>query len=164
MQYSNLDLALLYYDFAAYQIESIRRGKVTLVIEHECADTRLPGHCVPGENILSAWLIHQGRSYQLPLSTTHLVILDFLARHNGISLNAQQIQERLNSELFYIHLARTQSSRTAIRQQVRRIRACMAQCFTEAHLDINPEDVLRSEPTSTREIKYRLVANVSWEH
>jgi len=90
--------------------------------------------------------------------------LDFLARHNGISLNAEQIQERLQSELFYIHMARARSSRTAVRQQVHRIRACMAQCFAEAHLDIDPEDVLRSEPTSTREKTYRLVANVSWEH
>jgi hypothetical protein len=165
MQDSNFDLALLYYDLAAYQIESVHRGKVRLVIVHECAGTRLPGRCVPGEEkILSAWLIHQGRLYRLPLSTTHLILLDFLARHNGISLNAEQIQERLNSELFYVHLARARSSRTAVRQQVRRIRDCMAQCFAKADLDIDPEEVLRSEPTSTNEVKYRLHADVSWEH
>ena len=164
MQHSDLDLALLYYDLAMYRIESVRRRKVKLVLVHRYAGVRFSGHCIPGENILSAWLVHQGRPYELPLSTTHLILLDLLARHNGISLNAQQIQERLNTELFYVHLTRVRSSRTAVRQQVRRIRVCMAKCFAEAHLDIDPEIVLRSESTSTNEKKYRLYANVALEH
>jgi hypothetical protein len=162
--YCLLDLLSFYYDLAAAEIEAARKGKIKLVFVHEYSGARLTAYCVPGEKILSAWLVHKGRSYRLPLSTTHLVLLDFLARHKGIPLNAQQIQERLNNELFYVHLARTRSSRTAVRQQVRRIRDCMAQCFAKADLDIDPEDVLRSEPTSTREKTYRLVANVSWEH
>ncbi|MHB1865542.1 MAG: hypothetical protein ACYCPS_05310 [Candidatus Saccharimonadales bacterium] len=165
MQYSDLGLALLYYDLAMYQIESVRRRKVKLVLVHRYAGVRFSGHCIPGEeDILSAWLVHQGRSYELPLSTTHLILLDLLARHNGISLNAQQIQERLNNELFYVQLTHVRSSRTAVRQQVRRIRVCMAECFAEAHLDIDAETVLRSEPTSTNEKKYRLHANVIVEH
>jgi hypothetical protein len=165
MQYSDLDLALLYYDLAVYQIELVRRGKVRLVLVHECKDTRLPGRCVSGERLLSAWIVHQGRSYILPLSTPHLALLDCLARHSmGIGLNAAQIQERLNSDLFYVHLTGVRSSRTAVRQQVRRIRASMAKCFTEANLNLNPADILRSEPTSSNEVRYAINADVVIEH
>jgi hypothetical protein len=165
MQYGDLDLALLYYDLVMYQIESVRRGKVKLVLVHECKDSRLPGRCVTGERILSSWLVHQGRSYILPLSTPHLILLDFLARHcKNFGLNAEQIQERLNSDLFYIHLARVRSSRTAIRQQVRRIRESMAKCFAKADLDLDPDDILRSEPTSSNEVRYSIHADVVIEH
>ena len=165
MQHGDLDLTLLYYDLAMYQIESVRRCRVRLVLVHECKDSRLPGRCVSGERILSAWLVHQGRSYRLPLSTTHLILFDCLARHSkSIGLNAEQIQERLNTDLFYVHMARVRSSRTAVRQQVRRIRASMAKCFAEANLDLDAADILRSEPTSSNEVLYSIHADVVIEH
>jgi hypothetical protein len=163
MQPSELDIALLYYDLAMYQIESVRRGKVRLVIVHERMAQRLPGRCIPGEQILSAWLVHGGRSYRLPLSTSHLILLDLLARHS-LPMNAQQIEERLNNELFYFQLARARSTRTAVRKQVSRIRAILAGFFAYYRIDLDPANILRSEPTSSNEVQYSLNADVVIEH
>jgi hypothetical protein len=163
MQRSELDLALLYYDLAMYEIASVRRNKVKLVLVHERMAHRLPGRCIPGEQVLSAWLIYQGRSYRLPLSTTHLILLDLLARHD-LPLSAQEIEDRLNTELFYVRLARTRSTRTAVRKQISRIRAILADFFAYKHIDLNAADVLRSEPTSTNEVRYMLFADVVIEH
>jgi hypothetical protein len=163
VQYSDLDLALLYYDLAMYQIASVRCGKVRLVIVHERMANRLPGRCIPGEQILSAWLVHQGRSYRLPLSTTHLILLDLLAHHR-VPMNAQQISDLLNNELFYFQLARARSTRTAVRKQISRIRAILASLFAIRYIDLDPASILRSEPTSTNEVRYSLNADVVIEH
>jgi len=163
IRHSDLDLALFYYDLAMQEIALSKSGKVRLVIFHERLNHRLPGRCIPGEQILSAWLIYRGRPYQLPLSTTHLILLDLLARHSH-PLSAQQIEDLLNSELFYVQLARARSTRTAVRKQVSRIRAILSDYFAYKHVDLDPANILRSEPTSTNEVRYLLAAEVVIEH
>jgi hypothetical protein len=163
MQSGNPDLALLYYDLAMYEIESVRRRKVRLVIVHERMAHRLPGRCIPGEQILSAWLIYHGCSYRMPLSTTHLILLDLLARHN-LPMSAQEIEERLNTELFYVQLSRARSTRTAVRKQVSRIRAILSEFFDYQYIDLDADNILRSEPTSTNEVRYSLFTEVVIEH
>ena len=44
-----------------------------------------------------------------------------------------------------------------------RIRRIMAELFEEEHLTLDPNEILRSEPTSTRQIRYSIRAVVTWE-
>lgn len=163
MRHGDLDLALFYYDLAMREIALSEIGMVTLVIVHERLNHRLPGRCIPGEQILSAWLIHRGRSYRLPLASTHLILLDLLARHD-LPMSAQNIEERLNTELFYVQLARARSTRTAVRKQVSRIRAILSDFFAYKHIGLDVASILRSEPTSSNEVRYSLAAKVVIEH
>ncbi len=176
MQCSDLDLALLYYDLAMYEIDSVRRRKVRLVLVHQYTERAAPalsGHCIPGEEVISTYIVWQGQSCRLPLSTTHLILLDYLCRHRGVAQSAAQIAAGLDTELFYLHhgsnargaaVVRARTSRTAVRQQIKRIRAILAKCFSDANLDFDPAAIIRSHATSTREVRYQVEANVTWEH
>jgi hypothetical protein len=166
-------LALFYYDLAMLEIDSLRRGKVRLVILHQYKNVGVSGHCAPGEQVIAAHIVHRGDSYRLPLSTTHLILLDYLCRHRGVAQSAAQIAAGLNSELFYVHhgsnakggaVVRARTSRTVIRQQVKRIRESFAQCFRETKIDGDPAAIIRSCATSTREVLYQVEADVTWEH
>ena len=55
-------------------------------------------------------------------------------------------------------------SRTAVKQQIMRLRAGLQQAFRKAGLSLDPDRVLLSEPTTTNEVRYRLKASVIWEH
>jgi hypothetical protein len=155
------------------EIDSLRRGKTRLVILHQYKNVRVSGHCAPGEEVIAAHIIHRGSSYRLPLSTTHLIVLDYLCRHRRVAQSAAQIAAGLDSELFYLHhgsntrggaVLRARTSRTAVRQQVKRIRENFAQCFRQAGIDLDPVTIIRSQVTSTREVKYQVEADVTWEH
>jgi hypothetical protein len=130
---------------------------------------------VAGAEIVSAWLILRGRSYRLLLSTTHLILLDYLCWHcaGGIGQSASEIEAGLNEQLFYVHHASTanrrgavsaRSSRTSVRKQVERIRGIMAELFENECLPLDPLEILHSDPTSTREIRYSIRADVAWEN
>jgi len=179
MAHSELDLALFYYDLAIREIERMTRGQVKLIVVHRYGatlpDTRGPIRRVAGTEIASAWLIFRGRSYQLPLSATHLILFDYLCWHcaGGIGQSASEIEAGLNEQLFYVHHASTakrrgtviaRSSRTSIRKQVERIRRTMRELFEEEHLPLDPIQIIRSSPTSTREIRYSICAEVAWEN
>ncbi len=176
MPHSDLDLALFYYDLAMLETGRTRSRLVRLIIVHQysqAGDAALAGHCAPGEKVIAAFLVHRGKSHRLPLSSTHLILLDYLCRHRGAAQSAAQIAEGLDNELFYIHhgsnarggaVVRAQTSRTAVRQQVKRIRASLAECFRTVNLGLDPATIIRSNSTSTREVKYQIEANVTWEH
>ena len=94
MPHSDLELALFYYDLGRLEIDSLRRGKIRLVILHQYAETTSPersGRCTPGEEVISAFIVHRGQSYRLDLSTTHLILLDYLCRHRAVAQSAAQI-------------------------------------------------------------------------
>jgi hypothetical protein len=91
------------------------------VLVHKYADASLVGHCNPGEEVTAVFLVWRGKSYRSTLSTTHTILLDSFARHT-VALNAAELAERLNSDLFACHHAsnrkgnrvvRTRTSRTA---------------------------------------------------
>jgi len=171
MPCSDLDLALFYHDLAMLQIGMAQCGMARLVIVHRYAE--LPGGCTPGEEIQSVWLVNDGHSCQVRLSTPHLILFDYLCQHRGVAQTAAQIAAGLNTERFYMHhcsnarghwVVRSRTSRTAVRKQVERIRRALAQSLTEAHLRLDPTDILRSEPTSSNEKRYAIHADVVWEH
>jgi hypothetical protein len=171
MPCSDLDLALFEYDLANLQIAMAERGMVRLVIVHRYAE--LPGGCTPGEEIQLVCLVSAGLSYPVRLSTPHLILFDYLSRHRNIPQTAAQIATGLNTELFYVHhgsnarghrAVRSRTSRTAVRKQVERIRKALAESLADAHLALDPTDILRSEPTSSNERRYSVHANVVWEH
>jgi hypothetical protein len=177
MPHSDLDLALFYYDLTISETRAKQRSLVSLIIVHENAEPEIPGRpatCTPGEEITGAFLVWKGKSHRLPLSTTHLILLDCLARHRSFGQNAAQIAAALDREIFYTqhgsNAARgaavsARTSRTAVRQQVRRIRSSMNELFKGKHIGLKAEQILRSVRTTTNEVKYQLnAAAVCWEH
>jgi hypothetical protein len=177
MQHSELDLIVFYFDLEMLGVESIQRRQVRLIIVHrrhnQAAETVSAGRCIPGEEVTAAFVIWKGKSYRLPLSTTHLILLDYLCRHRGVAQSAAQIAVGLDSELFYLHhgsnarggtVVNARSSRTAVRKQVERVRAVMAELFEMKHLPLCAEDIICSQPTSTREVKYQIRAKIVFEH
>lgn len=176
MLYSEREIASFYYDLAIREIERMARGQAKLVIVHRYGNTSTNAarsiRRVSGTEIVSVWLIFRGRSYRLRLSTTHLILLDYLCWHcaGGIGQSASEIEAGLNEQLFYVHhgssakRGRTviaRSSRTSIRKQVERIRGILAELFAEELLPFDPYKILHSEPTSTREIRYSIRADVT---
>jgi hypothetical protein len=151
MRYRLSDVVSFYYDVAIREIGSLRRHRVTLVLLHQYAD-HSKGGCLPGEEVIAAFVAWRGNSYKLPLSSTHLILLDYLAKHRGVAQNASQIADGLNSELFYVHHAwnapgrrvkRARSSRTAVKKQVSRIRVVMNRVFRESHLPLHAETIIQ---------------------
>jgi hypothetical protein len=173
--YSNFHLALFHYDLAALQIDRGHDGKLWIVIVHRYGDSSIRSACIPGEEIISSWLVWNGRSYWLPLSGPHLILFDYIARHSGVPQNARQIAEGLNAEanIFYAHHAsnspgrsvvRPRTTRPAVRKQVERIRERLRISFEENLLPFDPELILRSELTSSNEVRYWIDADIHVEH
>ena len=82
-----------------------------------------------------------------------------------------EIEAGLNEQLFYVYHAssakrrgeaRARASRTNVRKIIERIRGLLANLFAEEHLPLDPWVILRSNPTSTREIRYSIWADVHW--
>lgn len=148
-----------------------QRERVRLVMAHEYA--QVPGQCAPGEEVVGAFLIWRGRVYPIPLSVTHLILFDFLCRHRWIAMDASTIAPRLRTDFFVIHhgsnapghhVKSARTSRTAVRKQVERIRAVLTRLIADKGLDLNALKILRSEVSSTRSVRYRINADVSFEH
>jgi len=55
-------------------------------------------------------------------------------------------------------------SRTAIKEQIMRLRMGLRLAFREVGLNFDPANVVISEPTTTNEVRYRLRASVRWQH
>jgi hypothetical protein len=147
-----------------------RREKVKLVIIHDYQED--PGVCMPGEEVVAIILIYRGKRYRIPLSPTHLILMDYLARCRYPE-DAWRISAQMQLDPFTTdhgsnapgHRARpARTSRAAVRVQVMRIRAAFAAVISEQGLDLDAEAILRSEETSTRVVRYKLAADISWEH
>lgn len=145
--------------------------RVDFIIIHDY--TEIPGECTPGEEVVAIILIYRGRRYWIPWSPGHLILVDFLARHRWIAQDAWRIAAQMQLDQFVLQHAsnapgscvRTaRTSRTAVRKKVERIRGVLQKVFDEEALDLKVSDIIRSEETSTRSVRYRLHANVTWIH
>ena len=149
----------------------VHRERVKLVVVHEYAE--VPNHCAPGEGIFGAFLIWKGKVYLIQLSVTHLILFDFLCRNRWIALDASAIATRLRTDLFAVHHGSNapghlrkpaRTSRTAVRKQIERIRQVLAKLIVKENLHLDASNIIRSEETSTRAKRYRINADVSFEH
>lgn len=145
--------------------------RLDFIIIHDYAET--PGECTPGEEVVAIILIYRGRRYWIPWSPGHLILVDFLARHRWIAQDAWRIAAQMQLDPFVVqhgsnapgaHIRVARTSRTAVRQQIKRIRDVLQKLFDEEGLDLNAPDIIRSEETSTRSVRYRFNANVTWVH
>jgi len=163
-------LILFSFDLDTLAVERMTKRGVHIVIVHRYART---AGCAPGEEIATAWVVYRGKPYQIPLSTTHLILLDYLCRHRGIAQTATQIAHGLSNEPFYVHHAenakgprtsRPRTSRTAVKEQIARLRAALRTCVVAARIPLNPAVVIHSINTSSNEVRYSIYAGVRWEH
>lgn len=147
------------------------KERVQFIIIHDY--TEVPGECTPGEEVVAIIVIIRGRKFWIPWAPGHLIVVDFLARHRWIAQDAWRISAQMQLDPFVIqhasnapgaHVRIARTSRTAVRQQIKRIRDFLQKLFDEEGLDLNASDVIRSEETSTRSVRYRLNADVTWVH
>lgn len=129
--------------------------------------------CTPGEAIAEIRLLHRTKEVSVPLSLRLMLLFDYLARHKHLGQNAAQIAAGLSTDPFtrqhgaYAHATSSlakKTSRTAVKQQIMRLRIGLQQAFRKAGLSLDPDRVLLSELTTTNEVRYRLKAAVIWEH
>ncbi len=129
--------------------------------------------CTPGEVIGDIRLLHRRREISVPLSLRLLLLFDYLARHRHLAQSASQIAAALSADPFsqehgfYANAQETlgkELSRTAVKQQVMRLRAALGSAFRKGGLSLNPNRVLVSEETEGNEVRYRLKISVDWQH
>jgi hypothetical protein len=102
-----------------------------------------------------------------------MLLFDYLARHRHVGQSASLIAGGLNVDPFTLeHGAHANAqeflakslTRTAVKQQILRLRAALGAAFRKAGLNLDPERVLVAEPTEGNEVRYRLKISVTWEH
>lgn len=115
-------------------------------------------------------------SYRLRLSARHLLLLDYIARqHSSIPQCARQIADGPcdDQQRFYSYhsanspsrtMLHPRSTRTAIRKQIQRIREELARRFDQEDLPLIPKHIVRSEQTSSTEVRYWVDACIEFEH
>jgi hypothetical protein len=135
---------------------------------------REPGTlCAPGEEIAVVYLVHRAQFFPLRLSLALRTLIDYLAKHSHFPQSASQIEAGIRADPFYMKhgtnamlhngLKRT-ISRSAIKEYVKRLRLAIGLAFKEAGLNLDPLQVVVSEPTVMNEVTYRLKATVQWTH
>jgi hypothetical protein len=116
--------------------------------------------CESGEEISWILLMHRSREYLLPLSASLLSMFDYLSQHR-LPQNAEQIVRGMRQRGNNVNTRKTHMiSRSSVKVYVERIRRALQAAFNEAQLRLDPYAVLKSEPTETNEIRYRLRADV----
>lgn len=129
--------------------------------------------CTPGEMIAEIRLVHRTKQVSLPLSSRLMLLFDYLARHRHCAQCATKIAAGLNADPFSRKQGayakanaslRKGVSRSAVKQQIMRLRAGFLAAFREAGLRLDPDRVLLAEKTTTNEVRYRLRASVDWHH
>jgi hypothetical protein len=129
--------------------------------------------CTSGEAIAEVCLLHRGKIIPIPLSTSLMLLFDYLARHKHLGQGAAQIAAGLSVDPFTrrhgAHAGATASlakkvSRTAVKQQIMRLRVGLRLAFHNAGISLDPGRVLVSEVTLTNEVRYCLRASVNWQH
>jgi hypothetical protein len=145
--------------------------RVDFTIIHDYTET--PGECYPGEEVVAIIVVIRGRKLWIPWSPGHLIFVDFLARHRWIAQDASRIAAQMQLDQFVLQHASNapgaqvraaRTSRTAVRKKIERIRGVLQQVFDDEGLDLKASDIIRSEETSTRSVRYRLYAKVTWVH
>lgn len=117
--------------------------------------------------------MHRAKKVSVPLSLRLMLLFDYLARHKWIGQNAGQIAAGLSTDPFTTqhgaHATRGTTlqrhfSRTAVKQQISRLRTGLRRAFRRVGLRMSPDRVLISKKTVTNEVWYQLQAAVEWEH
>jgi len=146
------------------------RGPRFLITHRFC---QLGTVCTPGEAIVEICLLHRAKKFPLPLSLRLMLLFDYLSRNRYTSQSASHIAAGLSVDPFsqehgaYANAREALSknlSRTAVKQQISRLRAALRTAFRRAGLSINPNRVLIAEETEGNEVRYRLKISVDWEH
>jgi hypothetical protein len=154
----------------AERAELSRRGPRFLVVHRFWQPETI---CTPGEAIAEVQMMHRRKAFSVPLSTRLLLLFDYLARHKGMPQSASLIAAGLSVDPFsqehgfYANAEETLSkdlSRTAVKQQIVRLRAALRSAFRKAGLNIDPSRVVISTETEMNEVRYRLKAAVEWRH
>ena len=113
--------------------------------------------CTPGEAITEIRLLHRTKEVSLPTSLRLMLLFDYLARHKHAPQCAAQIATGLTADPFtrqhgnYAGASTSLNkgvSRTAVKQQVMRLRAGLGWAFRKAGLSLNPRRVILSENLS----------------
>jgi hypothetical protein len=129
--------------------------------------------CTPGEAIAEIRLLYRGRKIAVPLSVRLLLLFDYLARHRHFGQNAAQVAAGLTVDPFTLQhgahaVAKSTSkrriSRTAIKQQIMRLRNGIRRALGNAGLTLDVRKILMSETTASNEVCYRLRISAEWEH
>ena len=129
--------------------------------------------CKAGEEVAAISLLHRGRRIPLRLSLALRMLFDYLARRRHLAQSASQIAVGITADPFcQLHGANSGAkadltkrvSRTAVKQQIMRLRIGLSGAFREGGLMLDPTRVIVSETTLTNEVRYRLRAAVSWQH
>jgi len=103
-------------------------------------------------------------AYLLPLSASLLSMFDYLSQHR-LPQNAGQIVRGMRPRRNNVNTRKTHTiSRSSVKVYIERIRRALQGAFNEAHVKLDPCAVLRSEPTETNEIRYRLRAHIERIH
>lgn len=145
--------------------------KVEIFIIHDYTENQ--DECMPGEEVIAIVLVYRGKRYWVPLGPTHMILFDFLCRNRFCAHDAIWIASHMQLDPLVIyhgtnapgHVGRpARTNRTAVRQQIKRIREALALLFEEEGLDLDAWDIVRSEESSTRVVRYRINADVSWVH
>lgn len=135
---------------------------------------RLPGiECGPGEEVFAVFWVFRGRKYQLRLSTTLLLLFNYLAHHLHTAQNAKQIELGIRADDFYRQHAKNarseivlvrQISRSAVRELIKRLHLALAIVFREANLSLDPNQVVVVKHTVGNEVQYQLKATYCTIH
>lgn len=127
--------------------------------------------CLPDE-ILAICYVYRSREIHVPLPSKLALLFDYLARHRHLPQTASRIEMGIKADGYTRRHGPNGNgsqktmriARASIKQYVHRIREAIGRAFLEAGVSIAPQDVLVSEPTTGREVTYRLRANVRWIH
>ena len=153
-----------------FEMDRLRRSGPLVHILHRFAQGTRSDHftcgCAPGEEV-AAVLLPQANQPQLPLSLTERCIVDILASHRRVALDAAQIVGVLTAEWFYRDHAcnsgvpqRIKVRVPTVKVSIGRIRAAVAVKLAEAHLEINAYDVVESVPVvGSNRVLYKLNAD-----
>lgn len=129
--------------------------------------------CTHGEIVAKIEIIHNGRTYLVVLSTRLMLLFDYLARWRYTPQSLSQIAAGLSADEFareHGAYANAQEfmgkafSRTAIKQQLLRLRDALEVAFQKAGLPLDPDRVLVAEHTEGNEVTYRLKISVNFQH
>lgn len=145
------------------------RPKFEVIHDH----SEFSGQCLPGEDVIAILIVYRGRRYRIPWGPTHLILVDFLCRRRWIALDAWQIAAKMAEDPFVqqhgmnapgSHRRPARTSRTAVRQQIKRIRDVLTELISRKGLPFDARAIIRSEGTSTSVTGYRITVDVTWQH
>jgi hypothetical protein len=149
-------------------VDELRRNGPSFLVLHRFAN----GACAAGEEISAVLCPWADPNPQLPLALSERCVFNLLASYRRVALDARQIAATLDGEWFYRdHAAnsgavqRVKVRAPAVKVLIGRIRDAMRLKFAEAHLQLDPFDVLQSVPTiGSNRVLYRLRADVRFIH